>query len=383
MILEETLHESAAYLSFLNRNYLFERDVYQHFLGYVLNHSQSEIGYLHLVKENESELELAVWSDKVFEECMTAHSSHYSVDDAGIWADCIRTRSPVVHNNYPDIESNHKKGLPKGHFPVLRHASFPVIRSEKVVAVIGIGNRDTPYTEAEIHTLHDYIQSGWLDVTRKIHSVRKREFDRIKKYQSIPHNETLIKILGSISNAFELRDEYTSEHQRNVSVLANKIALALELSKRQIEAVTIGALVHDIGKMAVPTEILNKLRPLLPAEYSLIQLHSTAGAEIFRNIDLPFSLAEMIEQHHERIDGSGYPKGLKGDEIVLEARIIAVADTFDAMATDRPYRYSPGRSKAIEELKNGRNMKYDPYIVDRFIELLESDPELQPGEMYP
>ena len=106
------------------------------------------------------------------------------------------------------------------------------------------------------------------------------------------------------------------------------------------------------------------------------------GADIFRDIDLPFHLTEMIEQHHERLDGSGYPNGLKGEDISLEARIIAVADTFDAMASDRPYRYSPGREAAVAELKANRNIKYDVYVVDAFLELLETDPDLQPGLMH-
>lgn len=155
-------------------------------------------------------------------------------------------------------------------------------------------------------------------------------------------------MLSALSNAFELRDEYTSEHQRNVSIIASKIARTMELPERIIEAVTIGGLVHDI----------------------------------FRDIDLPFHLTEMIEQHHERLDGSGYPKRLKGEDISLEARIIEVADTFDAMASDRPYRYSPGREAAVAELKANRNIKYDVYVVDAFLELLETDPDLQPSLMH-
>ncbi|BDX05774.1 hypothetical protein MACH26_12950 [Planctobacterium marinum] len=332
--------------------------------------------------EARQEIELAVWSGKVFERCTTAYASHYPVSDAGIWAESIRQRRPVVHNDYAGMAPHLKNGLPEGHFPVTRHLGIPVMPASKIVAVLGVGNRSTPYSEAEIEELSLFINSAWSAVGLKINDIEQRELDRLLKYNAIQPETTLLKVIAAMSDALELRDEYTSAHQRNVSLISHKIASVLDLNERQVEGVTLGALVHDIGKIGIPAEILNKMKPLNGAEYQLIKEHPSDGANLFKNIDLPIPLAQMIEQHHERLDGSGYPNRLKGDDICIEARIIAVADTFDAMASDRPYRYSPGRQAAIEELRSNRNVKYDAYVVDRFLELLDTDPDLKPGAIY-
>lgn len=374
------MEEACPLTLFSRRRYLSSRDVYQSFLETILQLSGSQIGYLHLV--NEDEISLTVWSQKVFEMCSTVHANHYKLSEAGIWADSIRQLKPVIHNNYQDIDESQKNGLPEGHFPVISHVSFPILKKAQVIAVLGIGNSDLPYEQCFVEEINEKINRNWHLVEEKIASTEQIESQLLARYESMPKQEVLLKMLSALSNAFELRDEYTSEHQRNVSIIASKIARTMELPERIIEAVTIGGLVHDIGKIVVPSEILNKARKLMPAEMELIKLHPKMGADIFRDIDLPFHLTEMIEQHHERLDGSGYPNGLKGEDISLEARIIAVADTFDAMASDRPYRYSPGREAAVAELKANRNIKYDVYVVDAFLELLETDPDLQPGLMH-
>ncbi|WP_052141095.1 HD domain-containing phosphohydrolase [Pseudoalteromonas piratica] len=374
------MEEACPLTLFSRRRYLSSRDVYQSFLETILQLSGSQIGYLHLV--NQDEIALTVWSQKVFEMCSTVHANHYKLSEAGIWADSIRQLKPVIHNNYQDIDESQKNGLPAGHFPVISHVSFPILKKAQVIAVLGIGNSDLPYEQSFVEEINEKINRNWHLVEEKIASTEQIESQLLARYESMPKQEVLLKMLSALSNAFELRDEYTSEHQRNVSIIASKIARTMELPERIIEAVTIGGLVHDIGKIVVPSEILNKARKLMPAEMELIKLHPKMGADIFRDIDLPFHLTEMIEQHHERLDGSGYPNGLKGEDISLEARIIAVADTFDAMASDRPYRYSPGREAAVAELKANRNIKYDVYVVDAFLELLETDPDLQPGLMH-
>lgn len=370
------------YLHFVSRDYLYKRDVLGEFLNLFTDLTQSEIGYLHLVDESQNEIKLAVWSDDVFSKCTTGYASHYPVSEAGIWADSIRKRAPVLHNDYGDMKNDEKQGLPDGHFPVSRHLSVPIMYHNRIEAVIGIGNRSTPYTDKEIESWSEFIQEAWKEIKIKITDVEKREFTRLLQYKKMKPESSLIKVIAAMSDALELRDEYTSMHQRNVSLLSNKIANKLYLNERQVEGVTIGALVHDIGKIGVPSQILNKMKPLTDAEFELIKQHPASGAMLFKNIDLPMPLFDMIEQHHERLDGSGYPHGLKGNDICIEARIIAVADTFDAMASDRPYRYSPGRQAAIDELKSNRNIKYDAYVVDRFLELLETDDDLKPGVIY-
>jgi putative nucleotidyltransferase with HDIG domain len=183
----------------------------------------------------------------------------------------------------------------------------------------------------------------------------------------------LVDMLGAISRALEIRDEYTSSHQRNVAHICGLIADDLDIPFQQKEGLIIGALVHDIGKIAIPSQILNKTGKLLYAEYLLLQSHAEVGSSIFSHVTFPWPILEIIEQHHERLDGSGYPKGLKGNQIVMEARIIAVADTFDAMASDRPYRKALGAQKAIQCLTEGRGKLFDPYVVDAFLRCYQQD----------
>ncbi|NVK25480.1 MAG: HD domain-containing protein [Gammaproteobacteria bacterium] len=376
------LLENEEYLHFLSRDYLYRRDVLGAFLNLFTDLTQSEIGYLHLVDESQNEIELAVWSDNVFSNCTTGYATHYPVSKAGIWADSIRKKTPVLHNDYGHMNNDEKQGLPDGHFAVNRHLSIPVMYHGRIEAVIGIGNRSTSYTEKEVEIWNGFIQEAWKEIKIKITDVEKREFTRLQQYKKMKPESSLIKVIAAMSDALELRDEYTSMHQRNVSLLSNKIANKLDLNERQVEGVTIGALVHDIGKIGVPSQILNKMKALTDAEFELVKQHPSSGAKLFKSIDLPMPLFDMVEQHHERLDGSGYPHGLKGNDICIEARIIAVADTFDAMASDRPYRYSPGRQAAIDELKSNRNIKYDAYVVDSFLEVIETDPDLKPGVIY-
>ncbi|GAL32228.1 response regulator/sensory box/HDIG domain protein [Vibrio maritimus] len=144
-------------------------------------------------------------------------------------------------------------------------------------------------------------------------------------------NDT-IRVLIS---ALEARDPYTAGHGKNVSVLSKKIASKLHLSAHDTAGLSLGALLHDIGKIGTPSEILTKPTKLLNEEYALIKLHSEIGGRFFEGIKFSWPIKDMIEQHHERLDGSGYPRGLKGEEIILEARIIAVADVIDSMSSHR------------------------------------------------
>lgn len=182
-------------------------------------------------------------------------------------------------------------------------------------------------------------------------------------------------MVSCLTSASALRDEYTSQHSQNVADLSVAIAQEMKLGEDSILGLQLGALVHDIGKIAVPSEILTKPGRLNPAEYALIKTHVERGAEIFASIHFPWPILEMIEQHHERLDGSGYPLGLRNESIILEARIIAVADVFDSMSSSRPYRFAPGVEKAIAELKRGRAVLYDPYVVDALLRFLQKADE--------
>ena len=179
--------------------------------------------------------------------------------------------------------------------------------------------------------------------------------------------EGSVQVAASIS---EKRDPYTAGHQQRVSRLAVAIATEMGLSEAQVDGIHFGSLIHDIGKIGVPAEILSKPSKLTPLEMSLIKTHSQAGYEVVKDIEFPWPMAQMILQHHERIDGSGYPAGLKGEEIILEARIIAVADTVEAMSSHRPYRPGRGMDMALTEITVSRGTLYDKQVVDACLRLI-------------
>lgn len=168
----------------------------------------------------------------------------------------------------------------------------------------------------------------------------------------------------AMSTALEHRDAYTAGHQNKVSYLAKIIAQELNLPSNQTQWIELAAQVHDIGKIGIPIEILTKPTKLSKPEFELIKTHSEAGYDILKGIHFPWPIAEIVWQHHERLDGSGYPRGLKGDEILLESKIIAVADTVDAMSSYRPYRPALGINAALDEIQKFKGVLFDHDVVD-------------------
>ncbi len=168
----------------------------------------------------------------------------------------------------------------------------------------------------------------------------------------------------------ETRDPYTAGHQLRVTKLACAIGQGMGLPDEKIEGIRAAGLMHDIGKMAVPAEILSKPARLTEAEFSLIKAHPQVAYEILKEIEFPWPIADMVLQHHERLDGSGYPRGLKGDEICLEARILAVADVVEAMSSHRPYRPALGIDKALEEVSTYTGSRYDQAVVDACLQVI-------------
>ena len=175
--------------------------------------------------------------------------------------------------------------------------------------------------------------------------------------------------IQAMAATLESRDAYTAGHQRRVAELVLAIARELKLSEDDIHAAHLAAIVHDLGKIQVPAEILSKPGKLLPIEFELIKYHPTSGYNILKDVDFPWPIAEIVYQHHERLDGSGYPRGLKGNEILPAAKIIAVADTVEAMSSHRPYRAGLGIDKALAEIEQGRGRIYDAAATDACIKL--------------
>jgi len=171
-------------------------------------------------------------------------------------------------------------------------------------------------------------------------------------------------IINAMALTLEMRDPYTAGHQLRVANLVTAISEEMGFSEERVEGARMAAMIHDIGKISVPAEILSKPGIITEIEFNLIKTHSKTGYDILKGIDFPWPIAKMVFQHHERIDGNGYPSGLSGNEILLEAKILGVADVVEAMASHRPYRPSLGIEKALDEISKNRDILYDPKVVD-------------------
>lgn len=197
---------------------------------------------------------------------------------------------------------------------------------------------------------------------------RKNAEEELRKSVESLHR-TLDGTVDALATTLEMRDPYTAGHQKRVAMIACKIAEEMGLSDETIHGIRVMGFLHDIGKIVVPAEILSKPGKINEYEFHIIKAHSQVGYDILKGVELPWPVALATIQHHERIDGSGYPKGLKGDEIILEARILAVADVLEAMASHRPYRPALGLEKALEEISQKRGIYYDPDVVDACLRL--------------
>ncbi|UCE84390.1 MAG: HD domain-containing protein [Deltaproteobacteria bacterium] len=254
-----------------------------------------------------------------------------------------------------------------------------------------------PFHNHEIHHFASALGSKWRGEIelRKIYSnleglIEQRNRDLIKLNEQLRNDITkrenaeaevqttlakLRRAMGGVIQAMALtverRDPYTAGHQRRVADLARGVAAEMRLPTHQIDGIRMAGLIHDLGKICVPAEILSKPGRLTEIEHTLIKDHPQVGFEILKEIEFPWPVAQIVLQHHERIDGSGYPSGLTANDIILEAKTLAVADVVEAMASHRPYRPTLGREMALKEISKNRGVLYDPDVVDACLRLLK------------
>jgi len=205
-------------------------------------------------------------------------------------------------------------------------------------------------------------QLGTMVLLRDISRRRRDEASLRQSLEDLQH--ILEQTINALAVTSEQRDPFTAGHQQRVSRLSVHIAQGLGLSEEAQEGVRLAGLVHDIGKVYIPSEILAKSGGLSPLEMEIMRQHSEVGYQILKDVAFPWPVARMVLEHHERMDGSGYPGGLVGDAILPEARILAVADVVEAMTAHRPYRPARSLDQALEEIRNGRGTRYDPDVVD-------------------
>lgn len=236
---------------------------------------------------------------------------------------------------------------------------FRIISKDNGVKIVEantvkVGNKEEAQ---EIGILRD------ITARKKIEEENRRNFERLRK--------NLEQTVNALALAVEMRDPYTAGHQRRVTLLACAIATEMGLTKSKIDGIHISGIIHDVGKILVPAEILSKPGRLTDIDFGLIEAHPQVGYDILKTIDFPYPVAQIVLEHHERMDGSGYPAGLKGDEILLEARILAVADVVEAISSRRPYRASLGTNRALQEISRKRGTLYEPKAVDTCLKLFK------------
>ena len=212
---------------------------------------------------------------------------------------------------------------------------------------------------------------GVVGVTRDITDRRAVE---VRLRESLAKLRVVLRTtIEAMATTVEKRDPYTAGHQRRVSQLARAIAARMGLSEDDMDGIRLAALVHDVGKISVPSEILVKPGRLNPTEMLIMRMHSEAGYEILKDIEFPWPVADAVYQHHERWDGTGYPRGIQGEDLILGARILGVADVVEAMASHRPYRPALGIDASIAEIREGRGTRYNPDVVDACILAITED----------
>jgi HD-GYP domain-containing protein (c-di-GMP phosphodiesterase class II) len=225
------------------------------------------------------------------------------------------------------------------------------------------------FTPTEIERLEEMAGDLAFGV-RALHIRRERDFAMEQSQQHLAQlRKSLEDTVQAIATIVEMRDPYTAGHQARVASLAAAIAGQMGLPDDRVHGIHLAGIVHDLGKIQTPAEILSKPGRISELEYSLIKIHPHAGYEILKDIDFPWPIALMVLQHHERLDGSGYPLGLKGGEIMLEARILSVADVVEAISAHRPYRPGFGIDVALDEITKQRGIQFDPQVVDACLTL--------------
>ena len=287
----------------------------------------------------------------------------FSRDEAGLLARTFNGMLDGLEGSFRDLENRNRvleQDAAKRTAQMDKDAAERVrIEKELRLARIEIDQLVDKRTE-ELARANNELHGQVLE-TRRSEDYLQSSLDRLER--------SLEGTFRAMSLTLELRDPFMAGHQQRVSGLAVSIAQEMNLPWDKIEGLRFAGIIHDIGKIVAPAEIMVKPGKLSASEYQLIKDHPRAGFEMVKDIAFPWPVAHIILQHHERLDGSGYPEGLIGDAILLEARILAVADVVEAICSLRPYRPALGLDKALEEIRKGRGFRYDTRVVDTCIRL--------------
>ncbi|MFL6578511.1 MAG: HD-GYP domain-containing protein, partial [Povalibacter sp.] len=266
------------------------------------------------------------------------------------FAECVRTRQPTSSNDL--TWKSQLDGLPD----LQRFVAVPMVADEQTVAVLGVANREGAYGESDQRLLSALSDAVWRVLQTK------RAY--AQTLASLQRTDVAVQgLIDALLTLSEKHDPYTAGSARRVAALAVALGREAGLDGERQHALRVAALLHDIGNISVPAAILSKPGPLTHAEQTLMRGHVEEGCKLLANIDLGAPVAEIIFEHHERFDGTGYPRAMKGEEILLEARILAIADVVEAMSSNRPYRPALGLDAAIDEINRGAGIAYDLHLA--------------------
>ena len=293
------------------------------------------------------------------------------------WADDARGQSPTgraIRSGEPEISADVATdpnvapwmGM-AAQFGVASVAALPLKDDKGVFAVLSIYAAEPGAFDAdEMKLLQELADDLVFGIRSQREHIEREALDQ--RWRA-----SLEATIGAIASTVEMRDPYTSGHQQRVARLATAIARRLSMSEHDIHGIYLAGIIHDVGKINIPAEILNRPGKLSKLEFQLIQGHPQAGYDIVKGVDFPWPIAQMVLQHHERLDGSGYPQGIKGDTMLREAKILAIADVVEAMMSHRPYRPALGIDAALAEVEKGKGTLFDPEAVDACIALFRED----------
>ena len=286
--------------------------------------------------------------------------------------------------NVPDTRSDmrHYKGVDESTGVEIRSIlGTPLMAQGKLIGVIQVVDTESEKFDTTHQTLLEWLAASAavaIENARLYEYAHQEIGEREKAEKNLNSSvkrlrKTLNGTIQTIASIVERRDPYTAGHQRRVAQLAQAIAKEMGLSEHQIEGILMSGLIHDIGKMAIPAEILSKPGRLDPEEFALIKKHPWVGYDILKQVEFPWPIAQIVYQHHEKMNGSGYPQGLSSEDILIEAKILCTSDVVEAMASHRPYRAALGIQEALKEISGKKGEFYDPEVVKACLELFENE----------
>jgi putative nucleotidyltransferase with HDIG domain len=325
--------------------------------GVLVEHGGYRMAWIGLAEAPGAELRPLAWAghEEGYLQIRVAHLLLGGTDLVTLSA-CAAGAPRVVHDLSSCPQSPCREAATKRGYRAA--AALPLHDGARVIGALTLfSSEPCAFEEREMALLSELA----ADISYGLHTLQGRR-DRERSVARL--EAAMTGVTQALGSMVEMRDPYTAGHQRRVADLSAAIARALGLDEACARALHVAGSVHDVGKVSVPAEILTRPGRLSRVEFEMVKPHAAAGYEILRPIDFDYPIAEIVRQHHERLDGTGYPQGLEGDEILLEARILIVADVVEAMSNHRPYRPALGVDAALAEILQGRGRQYDPAVVD-------------------